>query len=107
VALRASSGLVGDVRGMGLLQAIEIVADKETKAIFPASRQAVYRIIEIGIARGLLLYSRRTANGKYGEWLMLCPPLIVTEAEIDEIARLLALTLADYEAELRKDGALR
>jgi adenosylmethionine-8-amino-7-oxononanoate aminotransferase len=106
-AVRAKSPLVGDVRGMGLLQAIEIVADKETKAIFPASRQAVYRIIELGIARGLLLYSRRTANGKYGEWLMLCPPLIVTEAEIDEIARLLALTLADYEAELRKDGALR
>ena len=59
------------------------------------------------VARGLLLYSRRTANGKYGEWLMLCPPLIVTEAEIDEIARLLALTLADYEAELRKEGVLR
>ena len=106
-AIKARSGILGDVRGMGLLQAIEIVADKETKAIFPAERQAVYRIIELGIERGLLLYSRRTANGKYGEWLMVCPPLIVTEAEIDEIARLIEETLAAYEAELRKEGALR
>jgi hypothetical protein len=37
---------------------------------------------------------------------MLCPPLIATEAEIDEIARLLELTLADYEAELHREGAL-
>ncbi len=106
-AVKAGSRIVGDVRGLGLLQAIEIVADKETKAIFPAERQAVYRIIELGIERGLLLYSRRTANGKYGEWLMLCPPLIVTEAEIGEIARLLALTLADYERELKSEAAHR
>jgi adenosylmethionine-8-amino-7-oxononanoate aminotransferase len=106
-AIKARSAILGDVRGMGLLQAIEIVADKETKAIFPAERQAVYRIIELGIERGLLLYSRRTANGKYGEWLMVCPPLIVTEAEIGEIARLIEETLAAYEAELRKEGALR
>ncbi len=106
-AIKAKSPIVGDVRGLGLLQAIEIVADKETKAIFPAERQAVYRIIELGIERGLLLYSRRTANGKYGEWLMVCPPLIVTEAEIDEIARLLGQTLAAYEAELRSERALR
>src|SRR5262249_27892988 len=53
-ALKSRSAIVGDVRGMGLLQAIEIVADKETKAILPAERQAVYRIIELGIERGLL-----------------------------------------------------
>jgi adenosylmethionine-8-amino-7-oxononanoate aminotransferase len=106
-ALMARSPIVGDVRGLGLLQAIEIVADKETKAIFPAERQAVYRIIELGIERGLLLYSRRTANGKYGEWLMLTPPLIVSADQIDEIARLLELTLADYAAELRREALIR
>ena len=60
-----------------------------------------------GIARGLLLYSRRTANGKYGEWLMVCPPLIATEAEIDEIARLLGDTLAAYADEMKREGAIR
>ncbi|HEY7611079.1 MAG TPA: aspartate aminotransferase family protein [Alphaproteobacteria bacterium] len=106
-AIKAKSAILGDVRGMGLLQAIEIVANKETKAILSAERQAVYRVIELGIERGLLLYSRRTANGKYGEWLMVCPPLIVTEAEIDAIARLIEETLAAYEAELRAERAIR
>jgi 4-aminobutyrate aminotransferase-like enzyme len=105
-ALKATSAILGDVRGKGLLLAIEIVADKTTKAILPAERQAVYRIIELGIERGLLLYSRRTANGKYGEWLMVTPPLIVTAAEIDEIAALIGETLQAYEAELRAGGVI-
>src|SRR5260221_4798353 len=105
-ALRSTSAILGDVRGKGLLLAIEIVADKATKAILPAERQAVYRIIELGIERGLLLYSRRTANGKYGEWLMITPPLIVTATEVDEIAALIGETLQAYEAELRAAGVI-
>jgi 4-aminobutyrate aminotransferase-like enzyme len=104
--LKGKSAILGDVRGKGLLMAIEIVADKETKAILPAERQAVYRILELGIERGLLLYTRRTANGKYGEWLMVSPPLIVTEAEVEEIVRLIGETLAAYEAELRAVRAI-
>jgi 2-aminoadipate transaminase len=38
---------------------------------------------------------RRTANGRYGEWLMVSPPLIVTAAEVDEIADLIGKTLLD------------
>lgn len=105
-ALKATSAILGDVRGKGLLLAIEIVADKATKVILPAERQAVYRIIELGIERGLLLYSRRTANGRYGEWLMITPPLIVTAAEVDEIAALIGETLQAYEAELRSAGVI-
>jgi adenosylmethionine-8-amino-7-oxononanoate aminotransferase len=94
------SAIVGDVRGKGLLMAIEIVADKATKAIFPAERQSVYRIIELGLERGIALYSRRTANGRYGEWLMIAPPLIINETQIDELMGLLADTLAAYESEI-------
>jgi 4-aminobutyrate aminotransferase-like enzyme len=101
-ALKAKSAILGDIRGKGLLMAIEIVADKETKAPPPAERQAVYRIIELGIERGIALYSRRTANGRYGEWLMVTPPLIVTAAEVDEIAELIGVTLTAYEEELGK-----
>jgi len=105
-ALKTTSAILGDVRGKGLLLAIEIVADKESKAILPAERKAVYRIIELGIERGLLLYSRRTANGKYGEWLMITPPLIINEAQVDEIAALLGETLYAYERELRAEGVI-
>ncbi|MEW5424631.1 aspartate aminotransferase family protein [Amorphus sp. 3PC139-8] len=98
-ALVGESPIVGDSRGLGLLRAIEIVADKETKASFPAERQAISRIVELGMARGLLLYSRRTAGGRYGEWLMITPPLTVTEAEIDEIMALLTDTLSAFAKE--------
>ena len=54
--------------------------------------------------RGLLLYSRRTANGKYGEWLMMTPPLIVTAQEIDEITGLVDETLKAFETELIAAG---
>ena len=101
-ALKAESAILGDIRGKGLLMAIEIVVDKETKAPPPAELQAVYRIIELGLERGIALYSRRTANGRYGEWLMVTPPLIVTAAEVDEIADLIGATLGAYEEELRR-----
>ncbi len=100
--LQAKSAILGDVRGKGLLMAIEIVTDKETKAVPPAELMAVYRIMDLAAKRGLLLYSRRTADGKYGEWLMIAPPLIVSAAEIEEIVELLGAALADYEAELRE-----
>jgi adenosylmethionine-8-amino-7-oxononanoate aminotransferase len=100
-AVQAKSALLGDIRGKGLLMAIEIVVDKEAKTRPPAELQAVYRIIELGLERGIALYSRRTANGRYGEWLMVAPPLIVTAAEVDEIADLIGATLAAYEEELR------
>src|SRR5215472_14807220 len=101
-AVQAKSPLLGDIRGKGLLMAIEIVVDKEAKTPPPAELQAVYRIIELGLERGIALYSRRTANGRYGEWLMVAPPLIVTAAEVDEIADLIGATLAAYEEELRR-----
>jgi adenosylmethionine-8-amino-7-oxononanoate aminotransferase len=99
LALMADSPVVGDVRGLGLLQAIEIVADKGSKAIFPPERNAIGRIVELGMERGLLLYSRRTAKGRYGEWLMITPPLTLTESELDEMIGLLRDTLDAFAAE--------
>ena len=99
--IQKSSGVMGDVRGKGLLMAIEIVADKASKAILPASAQAIQKIVELGMERGLLLYSRRTANGLFGEWLMVAPPLIVDAQQVDTIAALIGDTLAAFEKQLR------
>lgn len=98
-AIMSTSRVIGDVRGLGLLNAVEIVADRGTKAMFPPETRAVERIIAIAQERGLLLYTRRTAGGKYGEWLMLSPPLIVTPEEIEEIVALLAEAIAAFERE--------
>lgn len=98
-ALAESSPIVGDVRGLGLLRAIEIVADKTTKTAFPPSRKSIARIVELGLEKGLLLYSRSTAGGRYGEWLMITPPLILTEPQLDEMMALLTEVLAAFAAE--------
>lgn len=105
--IKSRSAILADIRGKGLLLGLEIVADKATQAMIPAERQAVYRIVELGIERGLLTYSRRTANGKYGEWIMIAPPLIVTAAQVDEIAGLLEDTLMAFEREMRAAGVVR
>ncbi len=98
--LQKNSRVIGDIRGKGLLMAIEIVADRGSKAILPAEAMAIPRIVALGMERGLLLYSRRTANGKYGEWLMVAPPLIVDAQQIDTIAGLIGETLGAFEQQL-------
>lgn len=98
--VQKGSRVMGDIRGKGLLMAIEIVGDRDTKAILPAQTQAIQRIVDLGMERGLLLYSRRTANGQFGEWLMVAPPLIVDAPQIDIIAGLIGETLAAFEKQL-------
>lgn len=101
IDVQKNSRVLGDIRGKGLLMAIEIVADRDTKAIFPAETRAIDRIVELAMARGLLLYSRRTAKGQFGEWLMIAPPLIVTADQIDTIAGLIGETLSAFEEQVR------
>jgi adenosylmethionine-8-amino-7-oxononanoate aminotransferase len=92
--------VLGDVRGRGLLMAIEIVKDRDTRQSFEADCQTIPRIVSLAMERGLLLYSRRTAEGKFGEWLMVAPPLTVTASEIDDIAHIIDDTLAAFETQV-------
>jgi len=92
--------VLGDIRGKGLLMAIEIVSDPEKKTTFPSSANAISRIVSLAMERGLLLYSRRTADGIFGEWLMVAPPLIVSPDQVDEIATLIDDALAAFEAQV-------
>lgn len=98
--------IIGDVRGKGLLMAVELVADKGTKAMIPAEHRAVYRLLEIGIDNGLLLYTRKTAAGKYGEWVMVTPALTISRVEADELLSLFHKTIRDFERELAASGVL-
>jgi adenosylmethionine-8-amino-7-oxononanoate aminotransferase len=84
---------IGDVRGLGLLNAIEIVADQDTRAMFPRDRDVPKEISRIALEQGLLLYARRTSGGRYGDWIMITPPLTILPAELDELIELLARTL--------------
>jgi adenosylmethionine-8-amino-7-oxononanoate aminotransferase len=73
----------GDVRGgKGLLAAIELVADRTTKATFPADQKVGPRVQAEMLKRGVVTRTR-------GESIFFAPPLIVTEAQVD---RLIAVT---------------
>jgi adenosylmethionine-8-amino-7-oxononanoate aminotransferase len=75
----AGHPLVGDVRGRGMLAAIELVTDKEKKTPLPAAAQPAVRIFDRAWNEGLIV--RAFAWGVLG----YAPPLCCTEDEIDMI----------------------
>lgn len=98
-ALKERSPHVGDVRGKGLLLAIEIVPNKNDKSCFAPDDMAINHVIDLARDRGLMLYTRRTAEGRYGDWVMIAPPLIITEAQVDEMMGLLDATMQAFAEE--------
>jgi adenosylmethionine-8-amino-7-oxononanoate aminotransferase len=84
---------VGDVRGKGLLLAFELVADRETMEPLPVEINAYSELVEEAYRRGLIIYARRTRGGFKGDHFMVCPPLIVSEAQIDEIMEILVASI--------------
>ncbi len=72
---------VGDVRGRGLFQAIELVADRGSKATFDPKHKLHARIKQQAMARGLMVYPMGgTIDGVNGDHVLLAPPFIVDEA---------------------------
>jgi adenosylmethionine-8-amino-7-oxononanoate aminotransferase len=84
-ALKDRYPIIGDVRGMGLLLAVELVADPTTKMSLPADFQATSRLRVHGLELGIMLYARATGGGRFGQWFMMAPPLTITEAETGEV----------------------
>ncbi len=91
----ASHPLVGEVRGVGLLAGLELVKDKATKAPFD---------LKMGV--GPMVAARAQENGLICRALMdtvaLCPPLVITEKEIDEMLRRFGKALDETAAALGK-----
>ena len=82
---------VGDIRGRGLFQAIELVADRDGKLTFDASLKLHAKIKSEAMARGLMVYPMGgTIDGKDGDHVLLAPPFIVSDGELDQIVERLA-----------------
>ena len=78
---------VGDIRGRGLFQAIELVADPETKEPFDAALGLNARVKREAMRRGLMCYPMGgTVDGQRGDHVLLAPPYIVDEPAIQTIA---------------------
>ena len=77
---------VGDIRGRGLLMALELVEDRATKSAFDPGLRLHARVKAEAMARGLMVYPMGgTIDGRRGDHVLLAPPFIVTDNELDEI----------------------
>jgi hypothetical protein len=77
---------VGDVRGRGLFQAVELVADRASKVPFDPARKLHARVKREAMARGLMVYPMGgTVDGRQGDHVLLAPPFIVDEGVVDTI----------------------
>jgi len=97
---------IGDVRGKGLMTAIEFVADPATMALLPADVKIGQRVLDLAYERGLIVYFRRVKGGVQGDCIMVAPPLIVTREQIGEIVAILgdAIAIAAREFQLPING---
>jgi len=85
--LQAKQPLIGEVRGMGLMQAVELVQDRESKT--PATQDTL-RLMEAARENGILL----GRGGLYGNVLRISPPLNISRSDVDDFIRQLALSFA-------------
>ncbi len=90
---------IGDVRGLGLFLAFELVSDRRTMTPLPRDLNAYERLVDIAYENGLIIYSRRTRGGYDGDHFLVCPPMIVTDDHIEEIISGLVSSLDQFAAE--------
>jgi adenosylmethionine-8-amino-7-oxononanoate aminotransferase len=97
--------IVGEVRGMGMMRGVELVADKKTKAPFPASLKAAAFVTEECMKRGLVIYpGTGQIGGVAGDQFLFAPPLVSTKEEMDEMTGRLEEALKASAEALRSKG---
>jgi adenosylmethionine-8-amino-7-oxononanoate aminotransferase len=85
---------VGDIRGIGLLLAVELVADRATGKPLPREVRAAEKLTRLAKDEGLLVYpSTGSAGNGEGDLIMIGPPLIINDQEIEMIVSKLANAL--------------
>lgn len=85
---------VGDIRGKGLFQGVELVADRMTKTPFDPKHKVHLKVKAGGMERGLAVYPMGgTLDGFRGDHIVIAPPFIIQESEIDYLVDRLAATI--------------
>lgn len=82
---------VGEVRGLGLMAAVELVADRRTRESYPASARIGPRCLKAAAERGVLIRVR-------GDVLMMAPPLVIAGSEIDRLVNVVGEAIATTTA---------
>jgi adenosylmethionine-8-amino-7-oxononanoate aminotransferase len=94
---------VGDIRGRGFFRGVELVEDRAAKKPFDPALKVNARIKAAALERGLMVYPMGgTIDGVNGDHVLLAPPFIATEADLDEIVGRLAEAIETGTAALRR-----
>jgi adenosylmethionine-8-amino-7-oxononanoate aminotransferase len=83
---------VDDARGLGMMAAVELVEEKESRKGFPAERALSARALQLAAEKGLITRQRHYG---IGEMIMLAPPLITTREQVDRIVQILAESIEE------------
>jgi adenosylmethionine-8-amino-7-oxononanoate aminotransferase len=88
--------MIGDIRGQGMLWGVEFVKDQDTKEPFPREKNVKMDVIVTCLLKGVFFYPGyyEDEQGR-GDQLMIAPPFIITEEQIDECVGILRETLQD------------
>lgn len=82
---------VGDIRGRGLFMGLELVTDRASKQTFDPALSLHARVKREAMARGLMVYPMGgTIDGRHGDHVLLAPPFIVSDDELDQLTERLA-----------------
>jgi adenosylmethionine-8-amino-7-oxononanoate aminotransferase len=80
-------GMVGEIRGRGLLIGVEFVADTASRTCFSPDREVTRRVFEACLAEGLIVYPcAGTVDGTHGDQILIAPPFVISMEEIDDLA---------------------
>lgn len=92
---------VGDVRGTGLFLGVELVRDPVTREPFAPELSVARRVQAAALSRGVITYAcRGTVEGTRGDHLLFAPPLVLTEAQADDIVEVLGASIEAVMASL-------
>ncbi|KZD01428.1 MULTISPECIES: aspartate aminotransferase family protein [unclassified Thalassospira] len=97
--------MIGDVRGKGLLLAVELVKDRDSMEPLDPKHMAAARLVDIAYDMGLIIYWRRTRGGYRGDHVMICPPMTITKEQFSDILVPLRKALSELQDELEVAGA--
>jgi len=100
--------IVGDVRGIGLLWGVELVADRVSKTPFKRSQGIAERIASVAAQAGLIVVAGSgCADGEAGDTITLAPPFIISEQELDLVVDRLEAAITLVASEIRDANPIR
>jgi adenosylmethionine-8-amino-7-oxononanoate aminotransferase len=99
--LKATHPILGDVRGMGLLQGVELVRDQWSREPFPVEAGVAFKFARACIAAGAAVYpGQGGADGQVGDHALVTPPLTISAAQVSELVEAIDRGLTSVERAL-------